>query len=216
MDEDLRWIARNTHPAGRQHPRSVAGKPSFQCGRARAALPLRVLLTIAMLLALPVGALSNSARLAIIVEDPRLAAGADLLTAELSKRSDIELLERDQILKIRREAALTVARGNEYLKLGNLLGADGVLVLDVREQAGRFLVSVRLAAVTPGVLLDVAEYELSAETRNEPGGREGPRTVAEPGRNARNVAEISLADSGPRQISKPPGQGQTLLSSLTC
>jgi len=58
------------------------------------------LAVLAFFLVLPTNAFSKAARLAIIVEDSRLATEADLLTAELSKRSDLELLEREQVLKM--------------------------------------------------------------------------------------------------------------------
>src|SRR5437899_7154473 len=90
-------------------------------------------LIVALFLALSSEVL-RAARLAIIVEDPRLSIEADLLTTELSKRSDLQLLEREQILKIRKEQSIAAFRGNDYFKLGNLLGADGVLILDVLDE----------------------------------------------------------------------------------
>src|SRR5690349_13367405 len=105
---------------------------------------------VALFLAISAGTL-RAARLAIVVEDPRLSTEADLLTAELSKRSDVELLEREQILKVRKEQSLAAAFGNDYLKLGKLLAADGVLILDFVDEPTRMLVSARLAAVNPGV-----------------------------------------------------------------
>src|SRR5437867_3662133 len=103
----------------------------------------RVYAAIALLLALcmPANAqrqerptsIGPSVRLAIIVEDPRLSTEADLLTVELSKRTDIELLERAQINKVRGEQALTASQRGDYLKLGELLGADGVLILGLLE-----------------------------------------------------------------------------------
>jgi hypothetical protein len=87
-------------------------------------------LAIALLLVLPTHAVSKASRLAIIANDPRLSTEADLLTAELSKRTDLELLEREQILKLRREQSLSAVQGDDYLKFGNLLGADGLLILE--------------------------------------------------------------------------------------
>lgn len=152
-------------------------------------------LTFALFFALSGEAL-RAARLAIIVEDPRLSAEADLLTTELSKRSDLELLEREQILKIRKEQSLVAVHGTDYLKLGNLLGADGVLILDVLEETTRLLVSVRLAAVNPGVLLDVAEYDFPArEPQEAPIARPVPATIGSQGSSAGNFGRRSLADS---------------------
>jgi hypothetical protein len=154
-------------------------------------MPRALFLTVALLFALTAGAL-RAARLAIIVEDPRLSTEADLLTTELSKRSDLELLEREQILKVRKEQSLAAVNGNDYLKLGKLLGADGVLILDVVDETNRSLVAVRLAAVNPGVLLDVAQYDFPArEPQDAPIGRQAAPQAS----SARTFSQRSLPDS---------------------
>ena len=73
-------------------------------------------------------------RLAILVEDSKLSSVADLLTVELSHKKQLALLERAQINKVRKEQALSASFSRDYIKLGELLGADGVLVLDVVEK----------------------------------------------------------------------------------
>lgn len=67
-------------------------------------------------------------RVAIISEPDVSASMPDLLTAELSRRPDIQLLERAQIEKIYREQGLSAAN-QDFLKLGQILGADGLLLL---------------------------------------------------------------------------------------
>src|SRR6266542_6253677 len=93
-------------------------------------------------------------RLAIVAEDKSLAPALDLLTAELSTNSQLALLERAQIDKVLAEQALSAATGRDVLKLGEVLGADGLLLLQkVKEGTNQFLAS-RLLAVKPGVVID--------------------------------------------------------------
>src|SRR6266536_49045 len=80
-------------------------------------------------------------RLAIVAEDKSLAPALDLLTAELSTNSQLALLERAQIDKVLAEQALSAANGRDVLKLGQLLGADGLLILETNTLDGRDLVS---------------------------------------------------------------------------
>jgi hypothetical protein len=164
-------------------------------------------LIVGLFLALSAQAL-RAARLAIVIEDPRLSTEADLLTTELSKRSDVELLEREQILKIRKEQSLAAGFGNDYLKLGKLLAVDGVLILDFADEPTRLLVSVRLAAVNPGVLLGVAEYDFPAsELQDRPVGGPGTsddcgssvqRANVRPKGAVRLAGMVQAADRAPR------------------
>src|SRR4051794_35132806 len=81
------------------------------------------------------GAGTNSApvRLALLVEEPSAQAAADILTVELSKKSGLQLLDRVEIEKIYREQQISAAN-TSYLKLGQILGTDGLLLLEgVRE-----------------------------------------------------------------------------------
>ncbi len=102
-------------------------------------------------------------RLAIVAEDKSLAPALDLLTAELSTNSQLALLERAQIDKVLAEQALSAATGRDALKLGQLLGADGVLALETNSVDGRALLSARLIAVKPGVVLGIVKAPLPLE-----------------------------------------------------
>src|SRR6266542_1872163 len=102
-------------------------------------------------------------RLAIVAEDKSLAPALDLLTAELSANSQLALLERAQIDKVLAEQALSAATGRDALKLGQLLGADGVLALETNSVDGRALLSARLIAVKPGVVLGIVKAPLPLE-----------------------------------------------------
>src|ERR1035437_7152298 len=70
----------------------------------------------------------TAVRLALIVELAEAATVGDVLTAELSKNGQVHLLERTEIEKVYREQGLS-AGNKDYLKLGQILGADGVLLL---------------------------------------------------------------------------------------
>ncbi len=99
------------------------------------------------------GLASEPVRLAIS-GDPAFAKEADLLTVELSKAQEVVLLERQQILKIAEEQALHTEKGADSIKLGQLLGADGLLILSPTEIDGRKLIAARLVAIHLGVVID--------------------------------------------------------------
>ena len=101
-------------------------------------------------------------RLALIAESPEASAAVDILTAQLSSNDKVRLLERDEIERVYQEQGLS-AGNRDDLKLGRLLGADGLLLLDVKtlvetnaitglpEQKNNL--TTRLIAVKPGVIL---------------------------------------------------------------
>ena len=92
------------------------------------------------------------ARLAILAVDPALGAANDVLTAAWSKREGLVLLERAQIEKVYREQQLSAAN-QDLVKLGHILGANGLVILQtVNEGTNQFL-QARLIAVNPGVVL---------------------------------------------------------------
>ena len=90
------------------------------------------------------------------------AAGlTDLLAVELSRSTDVILVERGEIQKVLRELSLSAERSaSDYLKLGRLLKADGLLILEPVEIEGKKAVSARLVAVNPGVVLGIAHSPL--------------------------------------------------------
>jgi hypothetical protein len=91
-------------------------------------------------------------RLAIVSETPEAAMAADLLTVELSKGGGIQLLERNEIEKAWREQGMSAANRDD-LKLGRVLGADGLLLLDVLRTPQSTNLIGRLVAVKPGVVV---------------------------------------------------------------
>lgn len=95
---------------------------------------------------------NSPARLALISESADASTVADILTAELSSRQNLQLLERNEIEKVYREQGLSAGNKN-YLKLGQILGADGLLLLEVVRTKQATNLMARLIAVKPGVIL---------------------------------------------------------------
>ena len=93
-----------------------------------------------------------SVRLAIVSESSDTVAAADLLTAEFSKNDRVQLLERTEIEKVIREQQLSL-NNLDCLKLGHLLGADGLLALQSVAEGTNVFLNAQLVAVKPGVIL---------------------------------------------------------------
>ena len=66
-------------------------------------------------------------RLALVATGEDTRPLADLLTVSLSQTAGVTLLERAEIERVWREQSLTAAGRGSSVKLGELLGADGVL-----------------------------------------------------------------------------------------
>ncbi len=91
-------------------------------------------------------------RVAIICEANEFAPVADLLTVELSALREAEVLERVQMERLYREQALAAAN-RDFLALGKVLGADGLLLLGKVTEGTNQYVGLRLIAVQPGVVI---------------------------------------------------------------
>ena len=87
--------------------------------------PLLWLLLAASLVMRAAGQSNTPVQLAVIAENGEASAVGDLLTAELSKNPRITLLERNEIERVYREQGLSAAN-RDYLRLGQVLGADGL------------------------------------------------------------------------------------------
>lgn len=97
-------------------------------------------------------------RIGIVSRSPAISKLEDLLVVTLSKRSDLALLEREHIHRLLSEQATLTSQVGDFIKVGEILGADGLLVLEKFERAEKSFVSTRLIAVKPGVVLDLSEY----------------------------------------------------------
>lgn len=115
-----------------------------------------LLLLAGLVLTTQIQAQSNArARLAIVPETSEAGTAVDVLTAEFSKNDNVQLLERAEIERVYREQGLSAANRDD-LKLGRLLGADGLLLVGTSSEGTNQFLNVRLVAVKPGVVL-VAE-----------------------------------------------------------
>ena len=97
----------------------------------------------------------SSLRLALIYP-PEAAPLGDLLTAELRKEQGISLLEREQIRRIFEEKALNAAQANQDpARVGALLGAEGLIILEASGGAGKASrsVSFRMIWAERGIVL---------------------------------------------------------------
>lgn len=97
-------------------------------------------------------------KLAIIAENAAAEAAADVLTVEFSKDGQVQLLERQAVGTVYREQARSAA-GADYLKLGQVLGADGLLLLTTGGDKGASGFNLQLIAVKPGVLLTSGRFD---------------------------------------------------------
>ena len=98
------------------------------------------------------GQTNEPIKLALISGSGETSAAADVLTAELSNNTNVQLLERDEIDKVCREQGLS-AGNKDYLKMGQILGADGLLMMETATEGTNQFLNVRLVAVKPGVIL---------------------------------------------------------------
>ena len=97
-------------------------------------------------------------RLALVSETDETFTAADILTADLSGNKNLQLLERNEIDRVYREQALS-AGNKDYLKLGQILGADGLLLLDVVRTPQSTNLMARFIAVKPGVILTDGSFD---------------------------------------------------------
>ena len=98
-------------------------------------------------------------RWAIVATDPGSTALADLLTVELSRRKDLQLVERQQIQKVLDELQLSatgLVAPERTARFGQLSHADALLLLESHEKPGPRTIRVCLVEAATSVrLLDV-------------------------------------------------------------
>jgi hypothetical protein len=121
-------------------------------------MKLKSPLILTLLLATGLAAAAQDVRLALVPADPSAAAAADVLSAQLSSAKGVALLERTQVQKVLREQATAAANGGQYLKLGQVLGADGLLLLAFPSSQNRTQLVATLVAVKPGAILRQCLY----------------------------------------------------------
>jgi hypothetical protein len=100
----------------------------------------------------------HAAKLGIITTYTELSLPSDLLTAELSTADGVQLLERAELQKIIKEQSLSAALSKNALKLGELIGADGLIILSIAQRDTNSVLNLRLLAVKPGIVLFNVQY----------------------------------------------------------
>ena len=101
---------------------------------------------------------ANSVRLAIVPSTQSARAAADLLTVQITSHTNITLLERTEVDRVYRELTTAAQQTGNELRLGQALGADGVLIIEPRVQQTSSSLALTLIAVKPGVVLSVSHY----------------------------------------------------------
>ena len=96
-----------------------------------------------------------------LISDLKSRGDADLLMLELQK-TRCELVERDEMNKILSEQGISLAKitGKESQRVGHLLKADGLVLLTKQTNN---TCRVRFIAVTPGIIVWSAEFQLPEE-----------------------------------------------------
>lgn len=131
------------------------GRPQQKYSRNMLKIGLARMMFLALAFDLTSRALAQTnapVRLAVIPESGEVSAECDLLTAKLSGDERLQLLERAEIERVYREQGMSEANRDD-LKLGRILGADGLLLLNVVRTPQATNLMARLIAVKPGVIL---------------------------------------------------------------
>jgi hypothetical protein len=124
---------------------------------------LRVLVCalLFLLAAVCASAASAPAKIAVLSSGPSSAPFSDLLTLELSKLANVTVLERDQIEQIMAEQSLGPLRNQDAIRIGRLLNAEGMVLLEGRvAREEQELLSARLLAVRPGVTISEHQFAM--------------------------------------------------------
>src|SRR4051812_35924115 len=100
------------------------------------------------------------ARIAVVTKNSAVGVSADALSAELSKIPDIILVERDQLAKVVQEQELSAMQRADIVKMGRLLNAEGIVLMDRLTRVKDEKMIVRLIAVKPGIALAEYQFEL--------------------------------------------------------
>ncbi len=95
---------------------------------------------------------SDAVKIAVISDSDFTATVADVLTADLSREKNIQLLERAEVEKVYHEQEL-FAGNRDYLRMGQVLGANGLLVLETVKAGTNLFLNSRLIAVKTGIVL---------------------------------------------------------------
>lgn len=148
--------------------------------------------------------LARPTKLAIVPLSPGLEGAESLLLANLSTVGGATLLERTEVRRIMRERGLTLGFGRmpaENRRVGELLGADALVLLRLSRQRERAILETRVVSVATGLVtsLRLSQWDPHAlePWTNETAGQcaaDVPRIFTPP-REARLVAVAPLSAS---------------------
>lgn len=120
--------------------------------------------TMLVVLVCAIGSYLHAQTKIAVIAEKGLENYADLLTVEFSKQKGLNVVERTEIHRVLREQEISNANQTaNYLRLGKLLKADGMVIIRKFEsQKKEFLVS-RLVAVNQGAVLSAFANPLPPE-----------------------------------------------------
>ena len=103
-------------------------------------------------------------RIAVLTE-ASLASWADLIEAGLVDKPGLELLDRRLIQRVldEQKLSLTQATSAQSVRIGKLLGADGLIILRKEQGIDGETALVRMVAVGPGLVLAEPSYPLTGK-----------------------------------------------------
>ncbi len=96
-------------------------------------------------------------RLAVVPVNSDARTFADLLSPPFSQLTNVVLLERSDIDRVAREQQLSLEQPQSALRVGKLLGAQGVVLV---EQRASDSLSIRVVATAPGIVLAHDQFTL--------------------------------------------------------
>ena len=103
----------------------------------------------------------DAATVAIVPASLDVNAFADVLTVPLSKIPNVTVVDRAEIQRVIREQELALTQPQAVVKVGRLLNADGIVLLEKRlSHEKKELLSLRTVAVKAGVIILQDEFTL--------------------------------------------------------
>lgn len=142
---------------------------------------------------------------------------ADLLTVELGALPGVVMLERESLARIAAEQTLALASSQSLVKLGALLGADGVVVIEGRKLASKIYLDLRIVSVRDGVALGWWSYQVDEKQSlgwAKETARQLHRFVPRLSRTVRDSAPISFVGFRSSSSSRPGTEFERLVNSL--
>lgn len=105
-------------------------------------------------------------KIAIIGNPEKHRFRIDILTEKFSQQPGLTLLERndiDYIIKEHKLAATALARNG--LRIGQLIGADGVIIVSTVKVSAKDYIYFRLVSVKAGIIIGTAVYQLDQQSK---------------------------------------------------